>query len=251
VLNVYIVDDESTARKRLRRFLEDQEGIRIVGESSDGAGAIDEIKTKRPDIVFLDIQMAGLNGFDVVTALASMEKIPAYIFVTAYDTYAVRAFDIAAVDYVLKPYNKERIQKAIARARALLDKNGTREISERLTDALDQLSGTRHRLTLKTDNRMLVLSHDEIDWIEATGHQVRVHAGSKTYICRMSLSDINCQLPETTFQRIHRSYIVNLNKIREIHPMFHGDCLLVLTNQSQVFMSRTYSEKVKLLLGSK
>jgi two-component system LytT family response regulator len=239
-LKVIIVDDEKYSRARLHRFLKDSPQVEIVAECADGRNALESIQSLSPDVVFLDIQMPDLDGFRVVSGLKNLTNIPLFIFVTAYDEYAAKAFEIEAIDYVLKPFNKKRILKAVAKAEVAL--RNIQEYSAKERRSLES------RFAFKEDGRLIILKFDEINWAEAKGHYSCIHTRNGNHICKMGINDLAKEFPSPTFQRIHRSYIVNLDRVREMHPLFHGDFILVLENNDQVVMSRSYSAAVKRLL---
>jgi two-component system LytT family response regulator len=239
-LKVIIVDDEKYSRARIQRFLKDAPQVEIVAECADGHSALEAIQSLLPDVVFLDIQMPDLDGFRVISGLKNLAKIPLFIFVTAYDEYAAKAFEIEAIDYVLKPFNRKRVLKAVAKAESAL-----RNIQEYSPKEVQSLEG---RFAFKEDGRLVILKFEEINWVEAKGHYCCIHTRNGTRICKMGINDLTKEFPSPPFQRIHRSHIVNLDRVREMHPLFHGDFILVLENSEQVMMSRSYSAEVKRLL---
>lgn len=233
---VLIVDDEALARERVRTLLEASDGVAIVGESSGGREAVDAIIDKRPDLVFLDVQMPDLNGFEVLEAVAT-EWLPAVIFVTAYDEYALKAFDVHAIDYLLKPIEPERFHKALARATKgdLLT-----FLDERPID----------RLVIRTRSKVSFLKPSEIDWIEADGKHARLHAGSETHVVRHTLTRLEQRLAAHGFVRVHRSAIVNMDRIKELEPWFHGEFVVILKDGTKLTSSAAHSQALHRIVDA-
>ena len=250
-MRVMIVDDEPLARERLRQLLEKEADIEVVGESGDGRAALAAIDKQSPDLVFLDVQMPEVDGFGVVAGL-KREEMPAIIFVTAYDRFALRAFEVHALDYLLKPFDRERFQTALQRARSHLNRDKTDDLRHRLTDLLADLKPepkTLGRLAIKTEGRVLFLKTDEIDWIEAADNYVILHAGKESPMHRETMAALESKLPPQKFMRISRSTIVNVERIKEMHPMFHGEYAIILQDGTKLTLSRGYREKLQQLLG--
>ncbi len=253
-IRALIVDDEPLARKRVRALLDEQADIEIIGECADGERAVSAIRKHRPDLVLLDIQMPRLDGLGVVEAIEP-DHMPAVIFVTAYDQHAVRAFEVNAIDYVLKPFDAERFGQAVRRACQRIDQErggNDEELNRRLLGALRQLrSGDRplDRLVIKAQGRISFLPVDEIDWIEAAGKYARVHAGAAEHLMREPMHRLEAQLDPERFVRIHRSTIVNLDSIRELEPMFHGEYRVYLKNGAELTLSRGYRAKLRERIG--
>lgn len=248
MIRTLIVDDMLLGRKRLRRHLEELRDIEIVGEASDGRAAIDAIATLNPQLVFLDVQMPEVDGFDVLSAVGA-EAIPAVVFVTAHEEFALRAFEMHAIDYLLKPFDTARLHKAVERARRQIA-SATDDSAARLNALLRQIaSGARQprRIAIKADGRTVFLPTDDIDYIEAAGNYLRIvtsGAGGNAYMVRDRISEMERRLDPSVFARVHRSTIVNISRIKEMHPLFNGDQLLILTNGAQLTLSRTYREQV-------
>ncbi|MCL4811720.1 MAG: LytTR family DNA-binding domain-containing protein [Vicinamibacteraceae bacterium] len=246
-----IVDDEPLARERIRTLLEQESDIEVVGESGDGGEAIAEIRAKKPDLVFLDVQMPVVDGFGVLQALDT-ELPRAVIFVTAYDQYALQAFEVHALDYLLKPFNGKRFKKAIERARDELTKGaGNGGVNERLLSLLENLREERRppeRLVLKSSGRVAFLKVDEIDWIEAEGNYVRLHVGPISHLLRETMKGIEAKLDPNRFIRIHRSTIVNTERIKELQPLFHGEYAVILQDGTRLTASRGPENKLRRLL---
>jgi len=244
-IRTLIVDDEPLARDRIKRFLRDEPDIKLIGESGNGAEAIEKIKAEKPDLVFLDIQMPEKNGFEVVKALDA-KSLPTIIFVTAYDQYALQAFDVHALDYLLKPFNRERIKRAVARARENVEQRTFGNLDERLASLLADLKGEKkylERLVVKSTGRVFFLKTDEIDWIEAAGNYVKLHVGRDSHMIRETMNGIEAKLDPDQFLRIHRSTVVNIDRIKELHPMFSGDYAVILRNGTELALSRNYRDR--------
>ncbi|HEX8367391.1 MAG TPA: LytTR family DNA-binding domain-containing protein [Pyrinomonadaceae bacterium] len=250
-IRTIIVDDVDLARERIKILLDDAE-IEIAGECANGREAIEAIRNLQPDLVFLDVQMPQIGGFDVIETIG-VEKMPAVIFVTAYDEFALRAFEINAVDYLLKPFDEERLKKAVERAkREIQRKEPANEIEERLRRLLKEVKSEPKylkRIPVKSSRGTTLVLTEEIDWINSAGHYLEIHAGSETHLIRERLSQIEQRLDPETFVRVHRSIIVNLDRIKSLHPLFNGDHLIILQNGRELNLSRTYHEKLMLLLS--
>jgi len=246
-MRTLIVDDEAPARERLRRYLATLEGVKVIGEATDGVEAVEMIGAQAPDLVLLDIQMPGLDGFGVVDAL---EDPPPIIFVTAYDQYAIRAFEVHALDYLLKPFSRERLAKAIQRAQEALAEG--QDVSAQLRPLLEGLAaGGRYltRLAVRDRESILVLDADGIDWIGLDDEQVVVHVGDQAYPIRRTLTELEARLDPKRFFRAHRSAIVNLDRVQEIIPWFKGAHILRLTTGAEVDLSRAQARALRKMLG--
>jgi len=238
-MRVLIVDDEPLACERIRRLLDEEPGIEIAGECHDGKSAVEQIRRLAPDLVFLDVHMPEMNGFDVLRAL---ERVPPVIFVTAFDEFAVKAFEVHALDYLLKPFDRERFQKALARARR-------GDLAANLCGLIEQLNGRKKhldRLVVKTGGRVVFLTTEEIDYIEAAGNYVRLHAGEQSHLYRETISNLETQLDPTKFARIHRSTIVNLSRVKELHPLFRGDFTVLLRDGRELVLTKSYRGRLKI-----
>jgi two-component system LytT family response regulator len=227
---VIVVDDESIARRRICRLLGEDPGITVIAECADGKEAVQVLLAHEADLLFLDVEMPEMDGMAVLQAVPA-ERIPPVVFVTAHDKYAVGAFEVEAVDYLLKPFTRERFGRALERARA------------RGRGAVD----TPPRLAIKTAKSTVFVRHDEIDWIEAAGNYACVRCGAATHIVRETLSGLEQRLPEPPFVRIHRSTIVNVNRVQQLQPVHNGDCRVLLANGTVLALSRTYAGKIDLL----
>ena len=247
-LRALIVDDEPVARRRLRALLESEGRVEVIGECEDGAAAIDDIRRSRPDVVFLDVQMSGLDGFDVVDALEPAEQ-PAIVFVTAYDRYAVRAFDVHAVDYLLKPFERARLRKTLGRLETL---NDARDAARRVHAAVESVRAQQplRRVLVKSGGKVYAVRLDDVDSIQSAGHYLEMHSGSATHLVRGSIGAIETRLDPARFARIHRSVIVNVDRIRELQPAFHGEFVVILHSGRRLRCSRTYADALKKTLAS-
>ncbi len=251
-VKVLIVDDERLARDRIRDILADEPRIEIAGEARNGSEAVSLIDRLAPDLVFLDVQMPGMDGFDIVRAVGS-ERMPYVIFITAYDQYAVRAFEVHALDYLLKPFDKSRFQEAVARAvQAVESKRGGKVFEEgvrRLIESLEKKSAYSEWIIVRTEDRATPIRTDAVNWIEASGNYVVLHAEGGEYAIRETLNGIETRLDPAKFIRVHRSRIVAARAIKEIQPWFHGDGLLILRDGSKIPLSRTHRARFKTVFG--
>jgi len=247
-----IVDDEPLARERLRGLLAGEPGVEVVGECGDGCQAVRAIDELRPDLVFLDVQVPNLDGFHILESVGG-DRVPAVVFVTAYDQYALRAFDVRAVDYVLKPFGRERLQRALDRARAQIARARSSDLSGQLTALFEGMRPRTapflRRVVIKENGRLFFLRTSEIDWVEASGNYVRLHVGAESHLLRDTMSGLEGRLDPEQFLRIHRSTIVNIERIKELHPWFHGDYIVVLRDARKLTMSAGYREKLDTLRG--
>ena len=251
-IRALIVDDEPLARELLRSMLEREPDIEIVGERGDGASAIEAIEELDPDLLFLDVQMPELDGFGVVQAI-DRERMPEVIFVTAYDRYAIRAFDVHALDYLLKPFDEERLERAVERARRAIV-GGRTGSDERLLALLREIRPARRyieRITIREKARVFFQPVREIDWLEADGKYVRVHAGSAVHTIRDGIGRIHGELDPDRFIRISRSAIVNIDRIVELRPWFQGDYLVVIAGGRQIPSTRGYRDALLALLDGR
>lgn len=235
-LRTIIVDDEPVALRRLTRLLARADDVEIVASCKDGPTAVDAVRTHRPDLLFLDVQMPGMNGFEVLQALRGT-RMPVVIFVTAFDDFALRAFDAQALDYVLKPFGEARVEQALDRARTCVRGDAARsEQWERLAGflgAAGRPTGARC-LFVKRDDRVVVLQPQEIDWVEADGDYVRIHTKDTAHFTRMKLTEIERRLAPEGFVRIHRSRLVNLSHVAEIRPLSRGASVVVMKNGARL-----------------
>ncbi len=261
-LRVIIVDDESLARKGLRLRLDEISDLQVVAECSNGREALNSIVELRPDLVFLDIQMPGLSGFDVISNL-QQDNMPLIIFVTAFDQYALDAFDVHAVDYLLKPIDTDRLIESVGRARDHLAKKEAITDKQRLLELIISITGKSEnsvaqlvkdhsgiksypdRLAIKDAGETTLVQIKDIDWIDAAGDYMCVHANNITHIMRITMKQLEAQLDPASFQRVHRSTIVNLDRVTKVCSHMNGEFYLNLSNGASVKMSRSYKDKVK------
>jgi len=251
-LRVLLVDDEPLARAKLRRLLGDEAGVELVGEAGSAEEAREALAEARPDLIFLDIQMPGEDGFDLLASLPAGER-PAVVFVTAYDEYALRAFEVHAVDYLLKPFDRERLQVALERGREAVSRGDGRTFDEQLRLVLEQLRGDQthlNRFVIRSVGRIVFVDAEDVDWIEAAGNYVRLHLGKESHLLRETMSSLESRLDPRRFARIHRSTIVNVERIRELHHIFHGDYSVLLRDGTRLTLSRGYREQFERLVGA-
>jgi two-component system LytT family response regulator len=248
---VLIADDEPLARERLRMLLSQEDWVEIAGECHNGAEAAAAIQRLRPDLVFLDVQMPGASGFDVIQRVG-VARMPPVVFVTAYDRYALRAFDVHALDYLLKPFDRERFQQALARARQHLERRDAGELERRLIELVQDLRSSPQRLerfVIKSGGRVFFVRTDEIDWIEAAGNYVKLHVGNEAHLLRETMNALEAQLDPDVFYRIHRSHIVNIERVKELQPWFNGEYVVFLRSGARLTLSRGYREKLQDRIG--
>lgn len=248
-LRVLLVDDEALARRRLRSLLGSDPAIEIIGECQNGSDAVRAIGELTPDLVFLDVQMPELDGFDVIDAVGP-EKMPPVIFITAFDDYAVNAFEKGAVDYLLKPVDAIRFARTVERARARIRAKSP-EMGEQLTALLRHVSEGSvaiDRLGIKVGGKVVFLDTDDIFWIQAKDDVARIHLSESYHDVREPLSRLESRLPKGRFMRVHRSAIVNTSKIKEVEPFDQGDQLMLLTNGKRVTTGRSYRKAVQEFL---
>lgn len=250
-IRVLLVDDEPLARAMLREMLSDDPDVIIIDESYNGRHALEAVRRHAPDLVFLDVQMPEAGGFDLLEAIGHASS-PQVIFVTAYDQYAVRAFEVHALDYLLKPFDRERFDACWQRAKGQILRDREQNTNNHILELLEDLK-TGHqyleRLVVKTGGRIYFVRTDEIDWIEAEGNYVSVHTGKKSHLLRETISNLAAQLDPKQFVRIHRSTIVRLDRIKELQPWFHGEYRVILHDATQLTLSRNYREHLQQALG--
>jgi two-component system LytT family response regulator len=250
-IRTLIVDDEPPARERIRALLAEEPDLAVVGECDSGLRAIEAIRALRPDLVFLDVQMPGLDGFGVVDALSGSE-LPALVFVTAFDAYAVRAFEVHALDYLLKPFDRDRFRATLARARAALDPSPPTDDPRPVAAPLPEPEPGRQplrRLLARREGRLALLRVSDIDWIESSANYATLHVGRESFTVRETMQSLEARLDPDQFLRIHRSTIVNLDRVHELEPYFHGDYTVRLLDGQRLTLSRTYRDRVVARLG--
>src|SRR5215510_561759 len=251
-IRTVIVDDEPLARRRIRRMLARDPKIEVVCDCGNGKDAIAAMRTLNPDLLFLDIQMPEINGFDVLE-LSDPKQLPLVIFVTAYDQYALRAFEVSAVDYLVKPFDRARFERALTRAKSRLATDRGSDLSRQTLALLEELKARSNhveRLLIKAGGRAFFLKAEEIDWIEAEGKYVRLHVGKESYLLREAIGTMETQLDPKKFPRIHRSTIVNIDRVRELQPWFHNEYRVVLKDGTELMLSRSCRKRLGELLGS-
>jgi two-component system LytT family response regulator len=245
MIRVVVVDDEPIARAGVIRLLSEVSGFVLVGEAASGTEAVAVIEESKPDLVLLDVQIPELNGFEVLRQL-ELEPLPLIVFVTAYDEYALRAFDVSAVDYLLKPFDRERFQAALQRVQQQFRTRDADELRLRVRELLDRIagSGTSDRLVIRDAGRVFFLGLNEIDWVEAAGNYVRVHAGKQAHLVRHTISGLLQRLPANDFLRVSRSAIVSLKHVREVQPLFNGCFVFILQSGVRVESSRRFRRQI-------
>ena len=239
-IRALIVDDEPLARKRIKRLLADERDISVIDECGSGREAIRVIQETSPDLLFLDIQMPEVGGFDVLQSIGE-KVVPIIIFITAYDQHALKAFEVHALDYLLKPFTEERFKKAIERAKAQMAKIGSREAGPGLSALIEKLRTSQNylsRFMIKTSNRVVFVNANEVDWIESAANYALLHVGDKTHIVRETMQALELKLSPKMFQRISRSAIVNLERVKELQPMGKGQYVIILADGRKLLMSR-------------
>ncbi len=253
-----IVDDEPTARRGVRLLLERDPAVEIVGEAGTGLEAAELIRRERPDLAFLDVQMPGSDGFAAISEVGAADA-PAVIFVTAYDEHALRAFEVNAVDYLLKPYDDTRFSAALMRGKEEVRRRQADSVNQRLSQLLDYLQQTGHgtaptpekpgeRILLKSSGEIFFLKAEEIDWIEAEGDYMKFHVGGRAHLMRETMARLEARLDPKQFIRIHRSTIVNIDRLRKLSPSFAGEYAVILHDGTKLKLSRGYHERIATLL---
>ena len=248
-----IVDDEPLARRRIRNLLLEVRDVEVIAECANGKEAIESLEESPPDLLFLDIQMPEIDGFDVLQAVG-VGRVPAVIFVTAFDQFALRAFEAHALDYLLKPFDDERFGAALQRARERIRQQQGGDLDRRLDALLENVRGEqgyRRRLVVPSGHRSIFVRTEHIDWIEAERNYVRLHVGDRAYLLRENLTRIASALDPAQFCRIHRSTIVNIDRIQTVEALFHGEYLLVLQDGTKLTSGRSYRHNLHALMGKK
>src|SRR5882757_8019518 len=248
-IRALIVDDEPLARKRIYDLLRQDKEVDVIGECGSGSAAMEVLEREKPDLLFLDIQMPEVDGFELLDAIEG--AVPAIIFVTAYDKYALRAFDAQAVDYLLKPFNESRFHQALHRAKEKIGKAGSGQVNADLLSLLKDVQNGRKsadRLVIKSGGRVLFLKTTDIDYVEAAGNYLNLYVGKETHLIRETMQSLESRLNPERFLRIHRSTFVNLERIKELQPWFGGEYVVVLRDGRKLTLSRTYRARVQQLL---
>jgi|SRR5690242_3050066 two-component system LytT family response regulator len=246
-LTALIVDDEPLARERLMGLLSAEPDIEVLGECRDGEEAVSVIHDRHPDLVLLDVEMPRMNGFQVIDTIGA-DEMPMVIFVTAYDQHAIRAFEVRALDYLLKPFDRTRFTDALQRARAQIETQTTGDLGRRLIALMKDLKREppkTDRLVVKSGGRLFFLRADEVDWIEAAGNYVRLHVGAQAHLLRETMNGIEARLDPERFFRIHRCRIVNVERIQEMQPWLNGEYSVVLRSGVRLTLSRGYRERLQ------
>lgn len=244
-LRALVIDDEPPARKKLIMLLRDEPDLEVVGQASNGIEAVAAIEEHRPDVIFLDIQMPGMNGFEVLEALEG-ENLPLVVFVTAYDQHAVKAFEVHAADYLLKPFDRSRLHSCLERLRS-----GHRLVNARLAELLSEFRSRDYlsRVIVKSRGRVIFLKIEEVDWIETAANYVELHSGKQSFLLRETLSALETRLDPRHFARVHRTTIVNIDRIQELQPWSHSDFIVLLKDGTKLRMSRRYRENLAGIWG--
>jgi two-component system, LytTR family, response regulator len=261
-IRTLIVDDEPLARRTIRNLLAEDPEVEVVGECGTGAEAVESVRERPPDLLFLDIQMPGMDGFDVLSQV-ELERISAVIFVTAYDAYALKAFEVHALDYLLKPFNDERFREALARAKSHVELREARGLAESLRAFLRGRTGTEEetavattakrggyltRFMVKAGGRVIFVNPADVDWIEADNYYVKLHVGGRAHLLRLSMKELEGRLDPKTFWRTHRSAIINLDRVKELHQHPSGEYVVVLRDGTELKLSRARRERLQELL---
>jgi two-component system, LytTR family, response regulator len=250
---VLIVDDEPISRRRLRRLLAFEPDCEVAGECENGMEAVQSLEREQVDILFLDVQMPEMDGFEVVHAIARSH--PLIIFTSAFDEYALRAFEVQAFDYLLKPFDRRRFRESVQRARTQLNQTKSGTPDDRILTLFENLANSRNapdRIAIRNNGRVIFLKLAEIDWIEAADNYVCLHSGKDTHVLRETMSELEARLDPARFIRVHRSAIVNLDRIKELQPWFRGDYKVVLSDGTELTLTKNHREKLesRLLLGA-
>ncbi|HEV8124804.1 MAG TPA: LytTR family transcriptional regulator DNA-binding domain-containing protein [Gemmatimonadales bacterium] len=243
-----IVDDEPLARERIRTLLADSPDWTVAAECRDGLEAVAVIEREQPDLVFLDIQMPELDGFEVLDALGS--TVPAIIFVTAFDEFALRAFEVSAVDYLLKPIDPTRFQRALDRVRTRMSAK-VQDASVQLEQLVQLWRARQHlatRFVVRDGGTISFVKVEDVDWIDAAGNYVRLHAAGRAYLVRDTMKAVEARLDPATFVRVHRSAIVNIDRVSALEPYFHGEYVVIMRDGTRLTSSRSHSERLRALL---
>lgn len=250
MIRALIVDDEPLPRERIRSLLAEHRDVEVIGECRDGQEALQAMESERPDLIFLDIQMPELDGFEVLKAIAP-EHLPAIIFVTAFDEYAVRAFEVNVMDYLLKPINPARFEKAVRRALDRLAQPNTHEADRKLLDFVERLraeQGYTSRFVVRSGAKLSFVRASDVDWIDVADNYVRLHVAGREHLVRGTLTSVEMQLSPEAFLRVHRSIIISLDRVESVEPYSHGEYLVTMKDGAKLTTSRSYSERLRKLL---
>lgn len=258
MLSVIVADDEKIARRRLVRLIEETGEATVAAACAGGREAVEQTLALKPDVLFLDVQMPDLDGFGVLQKLEGSPR-PATVFVTAFDQYAVRAFDVHAVDYLLKPFDTDRFRDAFSRAKERARGHSRQDDDSRMRALISDYLASQQpaarqpldRLAVKVDGVLKIVKTVDVDWLETDGNYIRIHVGGASHLIRMTATALEPQLDPRQFIRVHRRYIVNIDRIVEVQPWFAGDAILILRNGAKLRLSRTYRERLHARLGAK
>ena len=246
-IRTIVIDDEPLARDRLLKLLRAEPEIEIVGEAKNGREGVELIRQTKPALAFLDVQMPELDGFGVLAALAPEER-PAVVFVTAFDKFALKAFEVHAMDYLLKPFDKQRFQTALRRVLQQLERAQPAQLNEQLSALLSELrpSPSSDRLAVKGEGRVVFVKIADLDWVEAADNYVSLHVGKETHLLRETMTNLEQRLPHQQFIRISRSNMVNIDRVKELQPLFHGEYAVILRDGTKLTLSRSHRDKLPL-----
>jgi two-component system LytT family response regulator len=250
-IRTLVVDDEPMARERIRSLLSQESDVEVVGECSDGVQAVSAIQQLSPELVFLDVQMPAVDGFGVIQQVGP-DRMPMVVFVTAYDEYALQAFEVHALDYLLKPFGRDRLQQCLDHARHQRDRRHAGELGKSLLALVQDFKPEQkkqERLVIKSGGRVFFVRTEDIEWIEAAGNYVRLHLKDQSHLFRETMNQMEARLDPERFFRIHRSRIVNTERIKELQPWFNGEHVVVLRNGTRLQLSRGYRDKLQEQLG--
>ena len=250
MIRALIADDEPLARERISRLLSSETDVQVVSQCRDGLETVTSIKQSKPDLAFLDIEMPEIDGLGILREIPS-DSTPVIIFTTAYDHYAIQAFEAHALDYLLKPFDEERFRRALQRARTHIENLRSKDLATRLLAALEEsrpATTEGDRLVIKSGGKVVFLKLDEIDWVEAAANYVHIHAGTEGYYMRETMNSFESRLDSNRFIRIHRSTIVNLAKIKELQPCNNGEFIVVLRNGKELSLSRGFRDRIQNFL---
>ena len=245
-IRALIVDDEPLARMRIKSLLAHDQSVDVIGECSDGSKAVSSISELAPDLVFLDVQMPAMDGFEVIKTIGA-EQMPTVIFVTAYDQYALKAFEVNAIDYLLKPFDRRRFQKTLERAKAMIRGLQNGNVNNQLLSLLGDLrreQETPDRFVIRSGGRVVFLKVEEIDWMRTVGNYVRLQVGRDSHLMRETMSGMEAKLNPDRFMRVHRSTIVNLDRVKEVQPWAKGEYVVIMRDGTRLVMSRRYRERL-------
>jgi two-component system LytT family response regulator len=250
-IRTLVVDDEPMARERILSLLSQETDVEVVGQCSDGVQAVSAIQQLAPELVFLDVQMPAVDGFGVLQQVGA-DRMPMVVFVTAYDEYALQAFEVHALDYLLKPFGRDRLQQCLDHARHQRDRHRAGELGRSLLALVQDFrpdQKKQERLVVKSGGRVFFVRTEDIEWIEAAGNYVRLHMKDQSHLFRETMNQMEARLDPQRFFRIHRSRIVNTERIKELQPWYNGEYVVVLHNGTQLRLSRSYREKLEERLG--